>query len=308
MAQPKQKELGGARNMRTSTKIIIGIFAVVMALSMMLPSLTAIFGSSQSTEAESESTVEEEADAEATSDEEAKEESKDEESKEDESKDEKSKEDKKSKDDDADPKVPDNESLKSLEETNSEEAKKYKDRLKENPENLAALYNLGQTYMNWGYSANNSATTDEEREYAKKLLDKATSYFDRYLKLNDSVTVKIDRALTQYYAGDTTAATDALKKVCDENPEDAIAQAQLGYLYESQYDVENATAAYRKAAELDPENTQGVKDYANQRVIALNSKVSSIGDPGDAAIDSTGSDEGQSELMQKIRENSDAVI
>ena len=294
MAKPQEKELGGARNMRTSTKIIIGIFAVIMALSMMLPSLSAIFAGS------TEAKEQEEAAASAAEDEAAKEE----EAKKDENSEAKDKgEDKgENKDEDADPKVPDNKDLKSLEESNSETAKKFKDRLKEDPNNLAALYNLGETYMNWGYSANSSASTDEERDYAKQLLNKAMSYYDRYLGLNDSITVKINRSLCQYYAGDADGAVKALQQVCDENPENAIAQAQLGYLYESQFNNEKATEAYHKAVELDPDDAQGVKSYANQRIIALNAKVSSVEELNDSGIESS---EPQSELMQKISQNSD---
>lgn len=292
MAKPKEKELGGSRNMRMSTKIIIGVFAVIMALSMMLPSLSAIFASNPSSEG---STQEESSDQSAAEAAEAADEKKTEEEKKDEGA------------EDPDPAVPDNESLKSLEETYGEKTGKLKERLKENPENLAVLLNLGENYMNWGYSANSSSATDEEQEYSKKLLKKAISYYDRYLKLNDSPTVRINRALTQYYAGETDAAIDALKKICEENPQNPLAQAQLGYLYESRYDIENASAAYRTAAELDPDDTYGIKSYANQRLIALNSKVSSIGDPGDAAI--KGSDEeGQSELLKKLSQNSDATI
>lgn len=290
MAKPKEKELGGARNMRTSTKIIIGIFAVIMALSMMLPSLSAIFAGS------TEAKEQEEAAASAAEDEAAKEE----EAKKDENSEAKDKGE--NKDEDADPKVPDNKDLKSLEESNSETAKKFKDRLKEDPNNLAALYNLGETYMNWGYSANSSASNDEERDYAKQLLNKAMSYYDRYLGLNDSVTVKINRALSQYYAGDTDGAVKALQQVCDENPENAIAQAQLGYLYESQFNTEKATEAYHKAVELDPDDKQGVKSYANQRIISMNAKVSSVEELNDAGVESS---QPQSELMQKISQNSD---
>ena len=110
-------------------------------------------------------------------------------------------------------KVPDNETLKNLAETNAENVEKYSKRREEDENNLAALLHLGETYMNSGYSAMNGSTTDEEKEYSKGLLSKATEYFDRYLKLNDSVTVKIDRTLVEYYAGDTDKAVADLKKI-----------------------------------------------------------------------------------------------
>ncbi len=281
MAQkPKEKELGGARKMSRGTKIVIGVFAVIMALSMMLPSLSAIFAGDSAKEEAAEQ-------SEGSSDEAEKKDEKDQK----ESKDEKVV---------GEDGIPDNESLKSLAETNVEKVKKYKARLDEDENNLAALLNLGQVYMEWGYSAKNSASTDKETAYTKDLLNAGIEYFDRYLKLNDSATVKIDRALAQYYAGDTEDAIKALEKVTEEYPENPLAQAQLGYLYESQYNTEKASDAYRKAAELDEDERYGVKSYANGRLISLNSKVDSIGDAGDASIESS-SDEGQSELLEKLK-------
>ena len=284
MAQPKEKELGGTRKMSKGAKIAIGVFAVIMALSMMLPSLAPIFAGDEAEEETTEQ-VDDEAQTEASEDADA--------------------EDKKKEEvkvpgaDD----VPDNETLQSLAETNTEEAKKYLERLQADENNLAAILNLGQTYMNWGYSAISSSSTDDETAYSKSLLTTSMEYFDRYLELNDSATVKIDRALAQYYAGDTDAAIKALEKVCEEYPENPLAQAQLGYLYESQYDTEKATEAYRKAVELDADEQYGVKSYANQRIIALNSKVDSVGDPGEAGVES--SSDAQSELLEKLNGDSD---
>lgn len=287
MAQPKEKELGGTRKMSTGVKVVIGIFAVVMALSMTLPSLSAIFAGSSS----DQSAEEESSDAEATETETKTEEA---------SADSEKKTEAKVVGEDN---VPDNDTLKSLAESNVSTAKKFLERLDKDENNLAALLNLGQTYMNWGYSANSSASTDEEKAYAKSLLDTAIDYFDRYLKLNDSATVKIDRALSQYYAGDTDEAVKALEKVCDEYPENPLAWAQLAYLYESQANTDKASEAYRKAAELDADERYGVKNYANQRLISLNAKVDSVSDAGDAAIETTDAD-AQSELLQKLNGDS----
>ena len=291
--------------MSKGAKILVVVFAVLMALSMMLPSLAPIFaGSSVADESATE-----QADT-STDDESTKEEAKDE--KADETKDKDAKDGDKAEDakkDKASDKVvgedniPDNETLKSSAETNVEKVKKYLARLDEDENNLAALLNLGQTYMSWGYSAYSSSTTDEEKAYSKTLLDTAIEYFDRYLKLNDSATVKINRAIAQHYGGETEAAIEALKKVCEEYPENPLAQAQLVYLYESQFKNDEATEAYRKAVELDADDAYGVKSYANQRIIAINAKVDSVGDPGDAGIESSSDTDGQSELLEKLNGN-----
>ena len=311
MAKPKEKELGGARSMSKGAKILVVVFAVLMALSMMLPSLAPIFAGSSVADEGTTEQADTATDDESTKDN-AKEEAKDEKAEETKDKDAKdgdkaegAKKDKASDKVVGEENIPDNETLKSSAETNVEKVKKYLARLDEDENNLAALLNLGQTYMSWGYSAYSSSTTDEEKAYSKTLLDTAIEYFDRYLKLNDSATVKINRAIAQHYGGETEAAIEALKKVCEEYPENPLAQAQLAYLFESQFKNDEATAAYRKAVELDADDAYGVKSYANQRIIALNAKIDSVGDPGDAGVKSsdtadTGDTDGQSELLKKL--------
>ncbi|MDO4537681.1 MAG: tetratricopeptide repeat protein [Coriobacteriales bacterium] len=266
MAQ-KQKELGG-NNMSTGTKVVIIVFAVVMALSMMLPTLASVVASNNAAEeaAKEEETSESASgtadstsgETASTSGEVASEEAA----------------------------VPDNESLKSLATQYEEQLAVYKERLAKDGSNLAALLNLGQNYMNWGYSAYYSSTTDEEKAYSKGLIDKAVSYFDKYLAINDSDAVKVDRAMCSYYAGDTDAAVAAIEQITKDNPSSPLAWANLGVLYENKGDSEKATEAYKKAIEADPNDEYGAKSYANQRLISLNSTVSSPADAGAAGADS----------------------
>lgn len=267
MANKPKKELDGRSNMSTGTKVVIGVFAVVMALSMMLPSLTSIFAQHDTGEQESQEQT----------DETAKDENKDGE-KSDEKKDEK-------KEADEFAKVPNNEQLKTLAEDNKKEIEPLEKRLKEDPKNLATLLNLANKYMNWGYSAKYSSTTDEEKEYSKKILEKAVSYFDSYLKLNDSKAAQVDRALCQYYMDDTDEAIASLEKIAKDNPDYPLVWANLGMLYEQQMETDKANDAYKKAIETDENNEYGAKSYANSRLIALNSKVTSPSDAGDAGAD-----------------------
>lgn len=262
MAKKHQKELGG-RNMSTGTRIVVGIFAVVMALSMMLPSLAPIFASetaSQQAEQEDENANE----AKTPTEEEAV--SEDEEAAPDGTLDE------------AIVNVPDNESLKSLAEQYEDSNAKFLKRLEEDPNDLAALLNLGQNYMNWGYSATHSSSTDEETAYSKALVNKAIEYYDRYLKLHDSDAAKVQRALCQYYAGDTDEAIAALTAMTEQNPDYALAWANLGMLYEQQSDYDKALEAYGKASKADPDDEYGVKSYADQRIAAINSSRTSFSD------------------------------
>lgn len=278
MANKPQKELGGPRQMSKGTKIVIGVFAVIMALSMTLPSLAPIFANDsnddtqeQEQEAQTED-KDEAAEGESTDDAEGDEAadtdnaSESGESTTDEAK------------DDAASDVPDNETLKNLADENADEVKKFEDRLDKDPNNLAALLNLGQIYMNWGYSAQYSSTTDEERDYSKGLLNKSVEYFDRYLAIEESDAVKVQRLSSLYYLGETQESLDAMKKITEENPDYPLAWAHLGLFYEWQYDQTNALAAYKKAAETDPKDEYGVKSFADEHVKSINQSTSNFSD------------------------------
>lgn len=282
MANKPQKELGGPRQMSKGTKIVIGVFAVIMALSMTLPSLAPIFANdsnddTQEQEQEAQTEDKDEAtegessdDAEGDKAADTDNASESGESTTDEAKDENT--------DDAAAGVPDNETLKNLADENADEVKKFEDRLEKDPSNLAALLNLGQIYMNWGYSAQYSSTTDEERDYSKGLLNKSVEYFDRYLAIEESDAVKVQRLSSLYYLGETQESLDAMKKITEENPDYPLAWAHLGLFYEWQYDQANALDAYKKAAETDPKDEYGVKSFADEHVKSINQSTSNFSD------------------------------
>ena len=260
MADKPNKELGGPRKLSTTAKVIIVIFAFIMAFSMMLPSLASVFGGRSSSSSETEESTEQT----DTTEEEAAEEEKD----------------------DFDPMdgVPENDSLKQLAETNAQKAHDYEKRLKKDPENLALLLNLGETYMNWGYSAVTNSTTDEETAYSKGLIEKAEDAFNRYLKIRESDAVKVNLAQCQNYKGDTKGAIKSLVSITKESPDYPLAWVYLGMFYEQSGDNEKATEAYHKAIDTDPNDEYGVKSYANQQLISMNSTVDSPADAGEATV------------------------
>ena len=167
--------------------------------------------------------------------------------------------------------MPENETLKSLADQNKEEVEKYQKRLEQNPDNMAATLHLGQTYMNWGYSAMSSSSTDEEKEYSKALINKAIGYYDTYLKNNpDSLAALVQRTLCDYYMGNTEQSINKLKEMTQKNPDFALGWAYLGILSEQSYDMQTALDAYQKAVDTDPNNEYGVKSYSEQRIKSIN--------------------------------------
>ena len=224
------------------TAVAIGIFAVIMALSMMLPSLSYIFGNSE--EQQDAQQAQEEAEAAAKEEAEA----------------------------DAEEETEEEEQPTGVEAVDAAykavidplEAK-----LKENPKDLATLLHLGKDYMAWGYEAGAYGSADDGYKHMNELFEKATGYFDQYLELNDSASVKCDRAMCQLYTGDIDGALEALDKVAtDENYGPAWANiGMIRELYQS--DKDGAKEAYQKAIEADPDDEYGSKSYANRRLAAM---------------------------------------
>ncbi len=142
-------------------------------------------------------------------------------------------------------------------------------KLESNAEDKATLINLANNYLTWGDSAQNYASTDEETEHVKELLNKAMGYYDSYLALDDASAAHVNRALCQYYLGDTSGAISALEEFCEGTSDYAPAWSNLGMMYEETGDTEKAKDAYNKALEVDPDDTCGVKSYASSQLSSL---------------------------------------
>ncbi len=167
-------------------------------------------------------------------------------------------------------------------------------KLAEDPNNLSALLDAGNQEMNWGYRASMYGTTDQETAAINEHFTKAIGYFDRYLAINDSKAVHVDRALCQLYAGQTDEAIQSMETFANANTEYAPAWANLGMMYESKGDTDKAKEYYGKAIEVDPDDKYGAKDYSQKRLDSINSAkesqniTSSEGYTGDFGSDVSG--------------------
>lgn len=260
----------------TLTKWAIGAFAVLMALSMMVPSLAYIVSNSRNASEVSEAATEAattsedettEEDAAATEAEDA------------------------TPEDAADGE--DESATSSIDASYAAELTSLEEKLAADENNLAALLNLGKLYMSWGYSVSYSSATDAETQHANDLFNTAIGYFDRYLALHDSNAVKVDRALCQLYQGDVTGAQAALTQLTEEAPDYGPAWANLGMSYEMVFDTDSAKAAYEKAIAADPDDEYGASSYASRRLAALNSDAMPSGD----AVESTAPVEGLTDTL-----------
>ena len=143
---------------------------------------------------------------------------------------------------------------------------------------LAALLTAANTYFSWGYQASSYASTDDDKLHVQDLLTKAMGYYDRYLALNDAATARCDRALCQYYLGDTQGATEALEQLTATSGDYAPAWANLGMMYQAASETDKAKDAFTRALGADPDDKYGVKSYCTNQLDAINSAAATTTD------------------------------
>lgn len=241
--KPAPAEVRRARKRRTM-EIVVVAFAVIMALSMMLPSLASIFANKSSSSVQEQSTG---------------------------GTDDSTSEGSPASSDAASSSSETKSGVEAADAKYSAAIASLESRLEGDPDNLATLLNLGDSCMSWAYSVSRSSATDADKSHANDLYARAIGYFDRYLALNDSNAVRVDRALCQYYSGDADAAKTALEELTQGSAADyGPAWANLGLLYESSRDADAARSAYGRAAETDPDDEYGAKSFAETRLAALN--------------------------------------
>ena len=233
--------------MSLGAKVALTVFAVLMALSMMLPSIAAIVGTSSSQDSSSQS---QSADSGSSAD----------------------SSDSGSSSDSSDGTT---DAVAQADEKYQPLVDALETKLSSDSQNLATLLNLGKDYMAWGVTVRYSGSTDASTSHANELLEKAISYYDQYLALKDSGAVRVDRALCQYYEEETSEATAALEQLTQDMSDYGPAWANLGMLYESAGNSDQAREAYQKAQEADADDEYGAKTYATQRISAMDSAASS---------------------------------
>ncbi len=276
-AKPKPKKKAG--EMSTPVKVLIAIFAVLMAGSMMLPSISAIYSVLTADAATSSSSSDSSSDTTDSSDSSDSSDSTDETS-DDSSTDETTEE-------------ADDSEYASVDEKYQSAVSSLEEKYSADKTNLATLLNLGQKYMTWGVSVTYVATTDASTSHANQLLEKARSYYSEYLAIKDSNAIKVDMALCKYYEEDTTAATTELETLTQESPDYGPAWANLGVVYEAAGKTDEAKAAYNKAIETDANDEYGAKSYGESRISSLESSesasttTSTSSDLADASSDGT---------------------
>ncbi|WP_443813862.1 tetratricopeptide repeat protein [Collinsella sp.] len=127
------------------------------------------------------------------------------------------------------------------------------------------------TYFDMGMAAMEDAQDEAAQQQAADLFAQAVELYDEYLETTDSPSAEVDRAICVFYTGDHDAAIADLEDLVERDASFAPAWANLGMFYESHGDTAKAKKAYRSAIDAAAQDdTYGVKDYAQQRLDALN--------------------------------------
>lgn len=226
------------------TIIVIGIVlaSLIMAISILLPSLSAVIEAFMNSSATTEEAATTEASTESSAETEESEDSTE-------------------------------DSMQSYIDTVDERYGSTADTLKAKVEadatDKASLINLANTYYEWASSVSNFASSDEQAAHVSELYQNAITYYDQYLALDNANSAQVNRILCQYYMGDTEAALSALEDFCAQTANYAPAWSNLGMMYNAAGDTESALSAYNKALDADPNDTYGLKSSVQSQIETL---------------------------------------
>ncbi|MCI6547327.1 MAG: tetratricopeptide repeat protein [Coriobacteriaceae bacterium] len=265
-ATPRRGKGSSANALSTPAKVVIIIFAVLMVVSLMMPTLSTAFSNSQ--QAEQGNSQDASSDGGSGSD--------------------SSSNSSDASSADASPTT----GVAAVDAKYQGTVSELESKLASDGTNLATLLNLGRNYMRWGASVRAASSAEDDVAHGNDLLEKAIGYYERYLGLKDSDAVRVDIALCKLYEGETSEAQSDLETLTQNSPTYAPAWANLGMIQEYSGNADAAKASYQAAIDSDPNDEYGAKSYATQRIAALESSSSSAA-PSSPATSTTPSSSGE---------------
>ena len=160
----------------------------------------------------------------------------------------------------------------------------------DDPTSLAALGALGNAYMDWGGSLQQASDASANADHVKDVYGQAVDYYDQYLSQKaDSNSVRVNRAVCQYYAGDEDGAVRALEDFTSENGDFSPAWMNLGVFYEMQGDSDKARSAYSECVTADAVDSYNLASYAQLRVAIMDAYSASASASSSADGDASSS-------------------
>lgn len=129
---------------------------------------------------------------------------------------------------------------------------------------LPTLLGLGDDYLQWALAASRQASDDAGKAHVSELYGKAIDYYKQYLAINDSGAVKVKISQCQLYSGDTDAAVQTLEALTQASPDYGPAWVYLGVTYVQKGDNTKAINALKRAEAADPNDEYGAKTLAQK--------------------------------------------
>ena len=117
---------------------------------------------------------------------------------------------------------------------------KYKEVLKLEPKDFAAMASIAGNYGNLGQA-------EEEVSWAQKAIDTSPKYWQGYISLGNGLGMQKKFEL----------AKNAFEKAAELPPKDPLPIYSLGVVAEGQRDFQKALVLYKKSIELDPKFQNG---------------------------------------------------
>lgn len=160
-------------------------------------------------------------------------------------------------------------------------------KIQEDPTNTTYLETITTEYYQWALELMNSASSTDDYTQIYTCLSKTLTYANQYVDAGgSSETVLMERAIATYYTGDTASAISYMQAVCDGDPANAAAWANLGMFYQSSGDNASATTAYNQALSTATDSQSSLKDYVNQQLSSM-SDTSSTSTSGSSSSSSS---------------------
>lgn len=165
--------------------------------------------------------------------------------------------------------------IETLDERYTKNTSALEDKLAANPGDMATTINLANSYYQWATDAQSYASSDDDQAHVKDLFTKAMNHYDEYLKQGDSVSAKASRAMCQYYLGDTDGGQSALESLVADNASSPLAWYNLATIYQKEGNTQKATDAYSKVLETDAQDAYGLKNTVTSKLSSLTSAAAS---------------------------------
>ncbi len=127
---------------------------------------------------------------------------------------------------------------------------------------LSSFLGLGDDYSKWGTAATQFATDDASEQHVIDLFNKAIDYYNQYLAINDSDAVRVKVAQCTMFSGKVDEGLASLEAMTQKNPDYAPAYVYMGIGYAAKGDMTKAVNTFKLAEEKDPDDKYGAKTLA----------------------------------------------